>query len=1097
MAAAQSRVQVTIGAALAGNFQQVFQSADARINGLGRSVSDLSGRIGQIGDYGRMIESTRQAGAAWQAARQRVRDLRDALAATPAPTDAQRQAIDRAAQAHKTATRTVVDHRAALRLVNQEIRAATGPVDELRTRQQQLREALTGAIARQQESRQALAGLRAETAQNATAHTRLSGELRRAEAAAGTALAAMQRHRTELASARAALTAAGVDTRNLAAEHDRLSAALARNEARYRALRGVQERQQGNMARRADMRGQLVDAAALGTAAYIPIGGALKAGAEFQYQLRLIGNTADMTDAEIASLGATIKQTSKDTLQSAENTQKAMGFLIAAGMNTRTAVGMLQPIGMAATAFGAEIEDISKAAFTLNDSLKIDPSQMVFGLGILAAAGKQGNVELRDMAKELPVLGSGFTALKMSGAEAAATMGAALQIARKGAADASQAANNMQDFIAKIMSPETLKKAQKGFGVDLYAVIQAAQKAGKNPMDEAIKVIAKMTKGGDQKLIGELFGDRQVQNFIRPMIQYWDEYEKIKAQALATGGDVIARDFQTVGATAKVQFQQIENAAGRLKIALGEALLPQGAAIFAPVIDQVATLVERYPVFTRAVVYSVAALIGAKVAAVAYGYAMTFVRGAMLATQAQWLLMPLRLSAMSIWMTATAASARAMGAAMWASASGGVAALGSAMVSAFAALRAAPFLALASGAQIAFTAVVTGARAMALALIANPVGAAIAGIAVAGFLVWKYWQPIGAFFGGMWDGFVQGTAGARDALAPLAPIGQAIMSVFGAIGGVISGVIGWFGQMLSPASYTEQQLNRVSDAGTNLGRTIGAAISALVTVFVSLPMTIGAALGALYTQMMTIGGQIIDGMIAGIRSRIEGLKAVAVEAAGAIPSWFKEKLGIKSPSRVMMELGGHTADGLRVGLEAGAGSVLSTMAAVVAGLTAPIAAPVMAAPVTAPIAALNFPTPAALPDVFGAIQRQVGEGPPDAARLGVSIVRHLLSLPTDAASTLPPAATPPYVMAREAAPMMRIDTPADPSGDGMGAGKPGRSSGGGGSGNGGGVYHITINASSSPQSPEDIARAVRAEIERMEWENRSRGRSSLYDVPGY
>ncbi|WP_240198384.1 phage tail tape measure protein [Salmonella enterica] len=116
----------------------------------------------------------------------------------------------------------------------------------------------------------------------------------------------------------------------------------------------------------------------------------------------------------------------------------------------------------------------------------------------------------------------------MGGNEAAATMGAALQIARKGASTSDEAANNMNNFMAKILSPETLKKAQKNFGVDMYKIVTSAQKKGQNPFEAAMKSVIKMTKNGDQKLLGELFGDMQVQNFVRPMIQNWEEYRRIK-----------------------------------------------------------------------------------------------------------------------------------------------------------------------------------------------------------------------------------------------------------------------------------------------------------------------------------------------------------------------------------------------------------------------------------------------------------------------------------------------------------------------------------------------------------------------------------------
>lgn len=320
--------------------------------------------------------------------------------------------------------------------------------------------------------------------------------------------------------------------------------------------------------------GALAAAAVVGA----PLALASKRAGEFEYQLQMIGNTADMTKADIQALGAQILETSKYTGQSAEDTVRGIGFLVAAGMDVKTAAETVKQAGLAATASGGDIEDLARAAFTLNDAFKIQPGEaMAAALDTLSQAGKEGNVELKDMAKQLPVLGSGFVALKMEGREAAATMAAALEVARKGAADADEAANNMKNFIAKIMSPDTLKKAQKSFGIDLYKIITDAQTQGKNPFEAAMSAVIKATQG-DQKKIGELFGDMQVQNFVRPMIQNWEEYIRIKDKALNASG-VVDRDAEKIRETQKQQIAEAENALGRLGIAVGGLLAPAVTAV--------------------------------------------------------------------------------------------------------------------------------------------------------------------------------------------------------------------------------------------------------------------------------------------------------------------------------------------------------------------------------------------------------------------------------------------------------------------------------------------------------------------------------------
>jgi TP901 family phage tail tape measure protein len=335
--------------------------------------------------------------------------------------------------------------------------------------------------------------------------------------------------------------------------------------------------------------------------AMAPAVASMKNAAEFNYQLQLIGNTGEMTDSAIKQLGQSIKTVGKQTGQSTDNMTKGMGFLIAAGMSVGTAQQMLSQIGKTATATGGEIEDIAKAAFTLNDSLKIAPGEaMMAALDTLAKAGKEGNVELKDLAKQLPVLGAGFVSLKMQGREAAATMGAALEIARKGAADADEAGNNMKNFIAKIMSPETLKKAKKHFNLDLYKIIKDAQSTGANPFEASMQAIIKATKG-DQKAIGELFQDMQVQNFLRPMIQNWDKYKEIKDKSLSANG-VVDKDFVRIQGTAKQQMNELGSSFDRVSKTLGTTMEPALGTVtggLGSALDVVEKFTNSHPNLTR------------------------------------------------------------------------------------------------------------------------------------------------------------------------------------------------------------------------------------------------------------------------------------------------------------------------------------------------------------------------------------------------------------------------------------------------------------------------------------------------------------------
>lgn len=112
---------------------------------------------------------------------------------------------------------------------------------------------------------------------------------------------------------------------------------------------------------------------------------------------------------------------------------------------------------------------------------------------------------------------------------------------------------------------------------------------------------------------------------------------------------------------------------------------------------------------------------------------------------------------------------------------------------------------------------------------------------------------------------------------------------------------------------------------------------------------ISATLSGLKDSALTAGGDLMNGLIAGITGRWEALRSTVVGVAESTIGWVKEKLGIRSPSRVFAELGMHTMDGLAQGLEDNADGPFAALSAATKKLTsigagiALGAAPMMAA----------------------------------------------------------------------------------------------------------------------------------------------------------
>ena len=154
-------------------------------------------------------------------------------------------------------------------------------------------------------------------------------------------------------------------------------------------------------------------------------------------------------------------------------------------------------------------------------------------------------------------------------------------------------------------------------------------------------------------------------------------------------------------------------------------------------------------------------------------------------------------------------------------------------------------------------------RAVGMLAVANPIGAAVAAIAAAAYLIYRYWEPIKVFFQGLW---------------------QQVKTAFGdGLGAVAQLLMNW-----SPLGM--------------LYRGITTALSALG---VEIP-----------EQFRSLGSAIVDGLMSGLTGKLADLRDRVVGMAGNVRSWFADVLDINSPSRVFTQLGGYTVDGLNQGLDA-------------------------------------------------------------------------------------------------------------------------------------------------------------------------------------
>ena len=249
------------------------------------------------------------------------------------------------------------------------------------------------------------------------------------------------------------------------------------------------------------------------------------------------------------------------------------------------------------------------------------------------------------------------------------------------------------------------------------------------------------------------------------------------------------------------------------------------------------------------------------------------------------------------------------------------------------------------------------------AFMLNPIGLAVTAIAGAAFLIYKYWEPIKAFFGGLWShvktAFAGGIGGVSALIANWSPLGLFYRA--------FAGVLGWFGIAL-PAKFSDFGSGLLRGMASGISRSLNvinqywepvktffagvwpqlkatcagglAGISALIInwspvgvfyqAFAGVLSWFGIKLPAQFTEF---GVNILRGLVNGITGSMGAVKDAISNAGSSTIAWFKEKLGIHSPSRVFAQLGDYTMQGLAVGLDRSEGAPLAKVSGMAQRLT--------------------------------------------------------------------------------------------------------------------------------------------------------------------
>lgn len=181
---------------------------------------------------------------------------------------------------------------------------------------------------------------------------------------------------------------------------------------------------------------------------------------------------------------------------------------------------------------------------------------------------------------------------------------------------------------------------------------------------------------------------------------------------------------------------------------------------------------------------------------------------------------------------------------------------------------------------------------------------AVLGLKVATIALGYAWTfvkgPIlAAYVGGVFEGIRSAIQPAitsfATSLAPLAPIGQAVASVFGFIADGVSQVVGWIGQLFAPVTLTTEAFNSLSASGQSLGAVIGGVLSTAFMVLTLPIRAVGTLVGWViegFTALVTFSPlQLISAAWQPVADFMTGLWSGITATVGQAIDWIAGKIG--------------------------------------------------------------------------------------------------------------------------------------------------------------------------------------------------------------
>ncbi|MFN3440833.1 MAG: phage tail tape measure protein [Rhizobium rosettiformans] len=259
---------------------------------------------------------------------------------------------------------------------------------------------------------------------------------------------------------------------------------------------------------------------------------------------------------EIASVAITADMKSPEGMARIKGSNEKLGIrygLTQQSVNTArsdyTAAGLgfgqqeqiLEPTLKAAVAQNASPSTIANSVVSMLQNLGIKEAEIPQALDMMAKGTDLGRFEVEAFAKNLPKLATMYSGTGRQGLPALAELVTAAQVVMTSSGSQDIAANNLDNLIGKLSSPDTVKNFSDA-GVDLEEIKKRSTERGTPYMLDVVDEVMRVT-GGNEFRIGELFGDKEAKMALAPLIDKRELFDQWLAQIRDGSAGMVDSNF--------------------------------------------------------------------------------------------------------------------------------------------------------------------------------------------------------------------------------------------------------------------------------------------------------------------------------------------------------------------------------------------------------------------------------------------------------------------------------------------------------------------------------------------------------------------------